>query len=98
GTGTLRRNPDMKWKFDDEMVPRLVGLQRQIFEKAFSYVKPGGKIVYGTCSLLKEENQQQVEHFLATYDLELLEEPFQTLPSKGGMDGFFAAKFIRKSI
>ncbi|MBA2728646.1 MAG: RsmB/NOP family class I SAM-dependent RNA methyltransferase, partial [Parachlamydiaceae bacterium] len=42
GTGTLRRNPDMKWKFDDEMVPRLVGLQRQIFEKAFSYVKPGG--------------------------------------------------------
>ncbi len=98
GTGTLRRNPDMKWKYDEEMIPRLVGLQRQIFEKALSYLKPDGTIVYGTCSLLKEENQQQVEHFITTYDLELLEEPFQSLPCNGGMDGFFAAKFKRKSI
>lgn len=98
GTGTLRRNPDMKWKFDDEMVPRLVGLQRQIFEKALSFVKPGGKIVYGTCSLLNEENQQQVEHFQSTYDLELLGDPFQSLPIQGGMDGFFAAVFKRKTV
>lgn len=97
GTGTLRRNPDMKWKFDDEMVARLVGLQRQIFEKALSFLKPGGKIVYATCSLLKDENERQVEHFVATYDLELIGQPFHSLPSQGGMDGFFGAVFTQKS-
>lgn len=96
GTGTLRRNPDMKWKFDEEILPRLVGVQRQIFEKALSYLKPEGKIVYATCSVLKEENQMQVQHFADTYQLALVEEPFQVIPSKNGMDGFFAAKFVRK--
>lgn len=91
GTGTLRRNPDMKWKFDLPMLNRLVGLQRQIFEKGLSYLKPGGKIVYGTCSLLKEENQVQIEHFMHAYDLELVAPPFQSLPVRGGMDGFFGA-------
>ncbi|MGZ3632806.1 MAG: RsmB/NOP family class I SAM-dependent RNA methyltransferase [Parachlamydiaceae bacterium] len=89
GTGTLRRNPDMKWRFDQEMLIRLVGLQRQIFEKALSFLKPEGKIVYGTCSMLKEENQHQLEHFVKTYDLKVVGEPFESLPSEGGMDGFF---------
>jgi 16S rRNA C967 or C1407 C5-methylase (RsmB/RsmF family) len=97
GTGTLRRNPDMKWKFEAETVPRLVGQQRQIFEKALSYVKPGGKIVYSTCSILHEENQGQVDHFLSTYDLEVFKEPFQSLPVKGGMDGFFGVVLIRRN-
>jgi 16S rRNA C967 or C1407 C5-methylase (RsmB/RsmF family) len=57
GTGTLRRNPDMKWRFDEETVPKLVGLQRLVFEKALSYLKSGGKIIYATCSILKEENE-----------------------------------------
>lgn len=95
GTGTLRRNPDMKWKFDDEMVDRLVGQQRMIFEKALSFLKPDGRIVYATCSLLKEENQDQVEHFLTTYKLEIEGNPFQTLPSIGGMDGFFGVVLKR---
>lgn len=93
GTGTLRRNPDMKYKYTDAMLKRLVGEQRAIFEKALSFVKPGGHIVYGTCSLLKEENQEQVAHFLETYPLELVGEPFQSLPEEGGMDGFFGATF-----
>lgn len=92
GTGTLRRNPDMKWKFDPQMVTRLAGEQRHIFEKALSYVKSGGFIVYATCSILKEENESQVEHFLKTYPLEL-KETFASLPTQGGMDGFFAATF-----
>lgn len=91
GTGTLRRNPDMKWKFDLEMLERLAGLQRQIFERALSFLKPGGKIVYGTCSILKEENEQQIEHFIKTYNLQLVGAPFESLPSEGGMDGFFGA-------
>ena len=90
GTGTLRRNPDMKWKFSDEMVARLAGEQRQIFAEAFSYLKPGGTIVYATCSLLREENDDQCEFFLKTYPLTLVEPPFRSLPVSGGMDGFFA--------
>ncbi len=96
GTGTLRRNPDMKWKFDKDALQRLLGQQRVIFEKALSYLKPGGKIVYGTCSLLKEENQLQLDHFIKTYDLQLEGSVFQTIPAKGGMDGFFGAVLSSK--
>lgn len=91
GTGTLRRNPDMKWKFDDGIVQRLRGQQRMIFEKALSFLKPGGKIVYATCSLLKEENSEQIAHFMKTYGLKLYGEPFESLPEEGGMDGFYGA-------
>lgn len=93
GTGTLRRNPDMKWKFSEEMLNRLVGQQRTIFEQALSYVKPGGKIVYGTCSILKQENQNQIEHFLRTYPLEPYGEVFQSFPQREKMDGLFGACF-----
>lgn len=89
GTGTMRRNPDMKWNFTEETLPRLIGQQRVIFEQALSYLKPGGKIVYATCSLLREENQEQLEHFIKTYSLTVQGEPFQTLPAPGKMDGFF---------
>ncbi len=91
GTGTLRRNPDMKWKFSEEMLKRLIGQQRVIFERALSYLKPTGRIVYATCSLLAEENQEQLDHFLKTYPLVLEKPPFQSLPEEGGMDGFFGA-------
>lgn len=93
GTGTFRRNPDMKWKFEDETLRRLIGQQRTIFEKALSFLKPGGSIVYGTCSILDEENEEQVKHFLKTYPLQLVGDCFKTLPVKGGMDGFFGCVF-----
>jgi 16S rRNA (cytosine967-C5)-methyltransferase len=95
GTGTLRRNPDMKWKFNQEMVTRLLGQQRMIFEKALSFLHPNGRIVYATCSLLKEENQAQVEHFLSTYSLVQEGAFFQTFPTVGGMDGFFGVVLKR---
>lgn len=96
GTGTLRRNPDMKWKFDADMLTRLIGQQRMIFEKALSFLKPNGHILYATCSLLNEENQDQLEHFLSIYSLKVEGEPFQTLPTRGGMDGFFGVVLKRK--
>lgn len=95
GTGTLRRNPDMKWKFSQEMLLRLISQQRVIFEKALSYLKPNGKIIYATCSLLNEENQTQLEHFIKTYRLSIEGQPFQSLPSMGGMDGFFGVVLKR---
>lgn len=97
GTGTLRRNPDQKWRFSLPLLRRLVEEQRLIFEKALDYVKPGGKIIYSTCSILHLENHQQVDYFLQHYDLTLDSPPFVSLPSQGGMDGFFAAIFTKNS-
>lgn len=90
GTGTFRRNPDMKQSFTLEMLARLRAQQRVIFEKALSTLKPGGNIVYATCSVLPEENEQQLEHILRTYPVTLLKPRVQTVPTLGGMDGFFA--------
>lgn len=90
GTGTFRRNPDMKYGFTPENLMRVRGEQRMIFEKALSTLKPGGFIVYATCSILPEENEQQLAHLLATYPLTLAPSQVHTLPTKGGMDGFFA--------
>lgn len=91
GTGTLRRNPDMKYRFSDELLRNFIGEQRKIFEKALSFLKPTGKIVWSTCSILKDENEDQIAHFLKTYPLKLVQEPFRSYPMKGGMDGMFAA-------
>jgi 16S rRNA C967 or C1407 C5-methylase (RsmB/RsmF family) len=92
GVGTLRRNPDMKWRFNVENLKKVVGQQRTIFEKALSFLSPNGHIVYATCSLLREENEEQTEHFLKTYPLELVKE-LKTLPAEGGMDGFYGVVF-----
>lgn len=96
GSGTLRRNPDMKWKYTDEMLERLVSEQRVIFEQALSYVRPEGMILYATCSILSQENQEQVEHFLKTYPIEQVGPLFACLPERGKKDGFFACLFQKK--
>lgn len=89
GTGTLRRNPDLKWKLSSEGVDELVLTQRMIFEKALAFLSPKGRIIYGTCSLLAEENEQQIEKFLELYPLELAAPILKLLPVKDGNDGFF---------
>lgn len=98
GTGTLRRNPDMKWRFNEMTLKNLVGEQRSIFEKALSYLAPEGKIVYATCSILSDENERQVEHFIKTYNLELVQPYFQPLPTREGGDGFFGAILKKQNI
>lgn len=90
GTGTLRRNPDLKDKFSLELLSRLILEQRQIFEKALSFLKPKGKIVYATCSILPQENQDQIAYFSEKFNLTCVK-TFQSLPTSGGMDGFFGA-------
>lgn len=97
GTGTLRRNPDQKWGIDAPMLERLKNLQKEIVKEALFYLKPGGHFVYATCSLLPEENESQVEEFLKNYPIELTEQPLSLLPIEKGMDGFFAARFIKKT-
>ncbi len=95
GTGTMRRNPDMKWRFTEEGLSRVLELQRQIFTEALLFLKPRGQIIYATCSLLPDENQMQTEYFLKKLPLKQVKEPFCSLPSKGGMDGFYAVVFER---
>jgi 16S rRNA (cytosine967-C5)-methyltransferase len=65
GTGTWRRNPDAKWRLKPEDLAELTALQAEILDSAARLVKPGGRLIYATCSLLKEEDEQQVESFLA---------------------------------
>jgi len=96
GSGTLRRNPDMKWKFEKSMVERLVQEQRGIFQEALSFVKPGGYIVYATCSVFPQENEEQAAYFLSQFPLQVEGEPFHSFPAIGEMDGFFAIVFKKK--
>ena len=97
GTGTFRRNPDMKWRWTKEMLDRLVHDQRVIFEKALFFLKPKGAIIYATCSVLPEENQEQVAYFEEKFGLKH-EDNFQSLPTEGGMDGFFSSLLRRVTV
>lgn len=93
GTGTLRRNPDLKWKFTEKMLEELIQEQRKIFKEALVFLKPKGKIVYATCSLLPQENEEQMDYFQTTHSLDLVSKPFRSFPTLGGMDGFFGVVF-----
>ncbi|HSX12966.1 MAG TPA: RsmB/NOP family class I SAM-dependent RNA methyltransferase [Chlamydiales bacterium] len=93
GSGTIRRNPDHKWKINHEMIEHLSSLQKNIIKKSIAYLKPGGRLVYATCSLLPQENEHQVEYILKNFPLTLEKEPTLLLPKEGGMDGFFCATF-----
>ncbi len=67
GLGTLRRNPDLKWRQHPESLAQLCATQAAILREAAACVRPGGRLVYASCSLLPEENEQQVQAFLAEH-------------------------------
>ncbi|BFP39258.1 class I SAM-dependent methyltransferase [Flavobacteriaceae bacterium GF1] len=93
GLGVLRRNPDSKWKLEPDFVERIKGVQQKILGDYSKMVKPGGKLVYATCSILPEENTEQVAHFLASE----FGQPFTLVKeqsiyaSESGFDGFYMA-------
>lgn len=101
-TGVIRRHPDIKWLRRDSDINELVQLQKDILFAIWSYLKPGGVLVYATCSVFPEENELQIQHFLAkTPDAKLVKltkedaAGKQNLPSLTGGDGFFYAKLIK---
>jgi len=95
GTGTLRRNVELKYKINNQWVSELVKKQREIMDESLQYVKKGNYLLYSTCSVLKRENEQQVEFFLRKYkNLELVK-TVKTIPKVGGGDGMFGALFKR---
>jgi 16S rRNA (cytosine967-C5)-methyltransferase len=67
GSGTLRRNPDLKWRFSEAELARVNEVQQAVLRAASRLVKPGGRVVYATCSLLQRENQDVIEAFLAQH-------------------------------
>lgn len=95
GSGTLRRNPDMKWRFNTDTLNELIEKQRNIFDEAITFLKPKGSIVYSTCSIFSAENEAQIEYFLKRYPLEL-KKRISWLPKKGEKDGFFGAVLEKK--
>ena len=96
GLGTLRRNADVKWKLTAKDVARLVRVQARILSDYSQFVKPGGKLVYATCSLLPDENERQVQAFLVEHGAAwTLEQELHLRPDREGFDGFYAARLIR---
>jgi len=67
GSGTWRRNPDAKWRLSEQDLAELTALQARILDQTASLVKQGGRLIYATCSLLPEENERQIERFLAAH-------------------------------
>lgn len=97
GLGVLRRNPDSKWRLTLEKIEEIKRTQSYILEKYTQMVKPGGKFVYSTCSILPSENQKQVQSFLAkNKEIFTLEEEKYISPSESGFDGFYMARVAKK--
>lgn len=95
GTGVLRRNPDIKWKIGQAYLEKVAGIQADILQRYSPICKPGGLMVYATCSILPEENGKQVSAFLERNpDFRLVTER-QLLPDEFGYDGFYIATIER---
>jgi 16S rRNA (cytosine967-C5)-methyltransferase len=111
GFGTLRKNPDLKWRRGEEDIKRLSELQSSILKNLSGYVKAGGVLVYSTCTVFHEENENVVEKFLEghpEFQLDRMEKVlpgklqpsvqkgfFKTFPPRNEMDGFFVARMIK---
>lgn len=107
GTGTLRRNPEIKWRLEPSSIARFAELQGRLLRRAAERVRPGGRLVYSTCSVETDENEAVVEAFLAESSEFTLAETevaaelrtdrgfVRTFPHRHGSDGFFAAVLER---
>nr|WP_298999217.1 methyltransferase domain-containing protein [uncultured Allomuricauda sp.] len=98
GLGVIRRNPDSKWKLEPEFLERIKGVQQDILQRYSKMVKPGGKMVYATCSILPEENTKQVHAFLNSEvgeGFNFVKED-NVFASERGYDGFYMALLERK--
>jgi 16S rRNA (cytosine967-C5)-methyltransferase len=110
-TGTIRRHPDARWRLHPAVFARAAQRQARLLDAAAALVRPGGLLIYATCSLEPEENEQVVEQFLNSHaefaraprassvPAELLTPAgdFQSLPQRHGIDGAFAARLVRAS-
>ena len=86
----------MKWRFTSKMFQKTLEEQRLIFEQALRFIKPGGHIVYMTCSVLRLENEEQTQYFKKTFSLNTIASAFSTLPlDSTDPDGFYGQVFVK---
>lgn len=95
GLGTLKRNPELKWRLSLEQIETLQDTQFKLLESAAEWVKPKGVLVYATCSILPSENERQIEQFLNKNQGFELEEKQQLYAHQSEFDGFFMARLKR---
>lgn len=93
GTGTLRRNPEIRWRLSPAGVAALAEQQKQILKRAVDMVKPGGHLIYSTCSVEHDENEQVIQDVMANDDRFRSLNTIRTWPHREGSDGFFIALF-----
>ena len=94
-TGVLRRRVDLRWRIQPDEIERLRATQLDLLQKSAARLKPGGTLVYSTCSLEPEENTALVQQFLATQPGFKLERERQLLPFVDGVDGAYVARMVR---
>lgn len=98
GLGVLSRNPDAKWKLQPDFIEKIKKIQQELLIDYSKMVKPGGKLVYATCSILPSENQEQVKKFLKTEigSVFSIEKQKSILSSESGYDGFYMCLLVKK--
>lgn len=94
GFGLLSDKPDVRLNKSEETVDSLVKTQKRLLDVCSQYVKPGGTLVYATCTISKRENEDRVRAFLATHEMFRCVEERQLLPTRDGTNGFYYAKLI----
>ena len=113
GLGIIGRKPEIKYRINDEQIKELSQLQREILEVVWKYVKPGGRLIYSTCTLSKEENEENYSWFIKNHPFEsesldkYLPEELHTENTKNGWlcllpgihksNGFFVSSMVRKA-
>ncbi len=111
-TGVIRRHPERKWRLRERDIETMAQTQRRLLDSLAPLVKPGGALVYSTCSLEREEGEEIIEGFTDTHPRFSLEDcgpflseaakphirqgMFRSFPHRGGMDGFFCARLVRR--
>jgi len=96
GLGILSKKPDIKYRVQKEDLNELVELQKKILDVVWQYVKPGGVLLYSTCTINPQENEGMVQWFLTQGYPFTLESMQQLFPGEYETDGFFMAKLRRK--
>jgi 16S rRNA (cytosine967-C5)-methyltransferase len=96
--GTLQARPDVRWRKDPALIERVGAQQAALLEAAAAQVRPGGVLVYSTCTISAGENEDQMAAFLSKHpEFESAREPVRLLPHRDGTDGFFIARLERRS-
>ena len=98
GLGTIRRDPDIRWRRTAEDLPALAAEQRQLLSRAAGLIRPGGRVIYSTCSSEPEENQEVVLQFLGEHADYSVERVHETLPFRDGLEAFFGAALRRAAV